>query len=103
MLEDASGKRHRCRPRYEHAIISGFTGAVRRRASWVGCRRRGFGPGFLQPGFQETRGYPENAGCPRGTAQFVFVFFRKIQQAPFRELIGIISKAAAPVSLFLQK
>jgi hypothetical protein len=65
--------------------------------------RRGFGPGVLQPRFQKTSGYPESARSTRGTAQPVFVFFRQIQQAPFRELIGIFSEAAAPVSLLLQK
>jgi hypothetical protein len=62
-----------------------------------------YGPGFLQPGLQKSSGYPESARCTRGTAQSVFVFFRQIQQAPSRELIGIFGEAAAPVSLLLQK
>jgi hypothetical protein len=36
-------------------------------------------------------------------AQPVFVLFREIQQAPFRELIGVFSKAAAALGLLFQK
>jgi hypothetical protein len=36
-------------------------------------------------------------------AHLVFIFFRKVEQARFRELIGIFSEAAAPVSLLFQK
>jgi hypothetical protein len=57
----------------------------------------------LPLGCGETTRYPENARSTRGTAQLVFVPFRQIQQAPFRESIGVFSKAAAAVGLLFQK
>jgi hypothetical protein len=63
----------------------------------------GAGSGFLQPGFQKTAGYSDGARSARRLSQLVFVFFRQIQQTPSRERVGIFGKAAAPVSLLLQK
>jgi hypothetical protein len=51
----------------------------------------------------ETTRYPENARSTRGMAQPAVILFRQIQQAPFRELIGVFSKAAAAVGLLFQK
>ena len=79
-----------------------FSRAARRRsATNLVARplRRESDAGVLQPGFEKTRGYPERARSTRGTSQPVFVLFRQIQQAPFRELIGVFSKVAAPIGL----
>jgi hypothetical protein len=52
---------------------------------------------------KKTSGYPESAGNPRRVAQPGVVLRRQVQQAPLRELIGVLSKAAAAVRLRLQK
>ena len=79
-----------------------FSRAARRRSAtnFVACPlRRESDAGVLQPGFEKTGGYPERARSTRGASQLVFVLFRQIQQAPFRELIGVFSKLAAPIGL----